>query len=375
MDSTNITQALNSYLSAKMLLPIVQNILLAIAIFVAGWFVSKSFSRVALKTMRKRGVDEALSRFLSQILLYTVLAATVIASLGAVGVETTSLVAVFASAGLAVGLALQGSLANFASGVMLLFFRPFALGDVIKAGGHTGKVDDLGIFATTLMTPDNEKIIIPNAKITADSIVNLTTIGIRRGCVSVGVAYGSDVTKVQDVLLRAAKEVGLVLDDPAPSVVFMGLDASALTFNIYSFAKAATGGPCCTTCAGPPMSTSTRQVLKFRSTRLLFTRRGTPLSRSIRMAACSAVIVLPILVLVGFGNGENVCNEAAWTLAQEGPSEQQAEQHHHDPTPRRHGVVVKHADRKDIDTRSQIVHKIAKGNRQGGYQYSERCRD
>src|SRR6185369_15471237 len=113
------------------------------------------------------------------------LAAAVLSSLDAVGVHTTSLVAIFASAGLAVGLALQGSLASFSSGVMILFFRPFTLGDKVTIAGHTGIVEDIGLFATTLLTPDNETIIVPNKAVTDGSIVNFNTQGTLRGHVIV----------------------------------------------------------------------------------------------------------------------------------------------------------------------------------------------
>ncbi len=207
----------------------------ALLIFIVGWLASKIGARIVHRVLEKGKVDQAISRFFSQIARYTILVATVIAALGAVGIQTTSLVAIFASAGLAIGLALQGSLANFAAGVMILFFRPFTLGDIITAGGHTGGVDDIGLFASTLITPDNEKIIIPNAKITGGSIVNLTTLGTRRGKVEVGVAYGADAAKVQDLLVAALSKTELVLQDPAPAVAFTGLGASSVDFTVLTW--------------------------------------------------------------------------------------------------------------------------------------------
>ncbi len=218
-------------------IPLVQGILLAIVIFVVGWIASKWARALVVGMFRRRRMDEALGRFLGSLAQYAVLAAAVIAALGAVGIETTSLVAIFASAGLAVGLALQGNLANFASGVMILIFRPFDLGDIITAGGHTGAVDDIGIFATTLVTPGNEKIIVPNAAIMGGSIVNLTTLGNRRAEIDVGVAYGADVGQVMEVLARAAASADLVLADPAPAVAFVGLGASSIDFKVLVWAK------------------------------------------------------------------------------------------------------------------------------------------
>jgi small conductance mechanosensitive channel len=211
-------------------IPFILNILYAILIFIIGWIASKWVHRLSLRVLRNRSVDESLSRFLSSIAKYIVLAATVIVALGEVGIETTSLVALLASAGLAVGLALQGSLSNFSSGVMILFFRPFDLGDKVTAGGHTGKVEDIGLFATTILTPDNEKIIIPNSSITSNSITNHTTRGTLRGNIEVGLAYGIDINQAIEVMTQASSSVPSVLKDPEPSVAFVGFGASSLDF-------------------------------------------------------------------------------------------------------------------------------------------------
>lgn len=219
--------------------PIISGVALAFLILVAGWLASKWARSLALKVSRKAKLDESLARFFAAIIQYGVLAVGVIAALDRVGVETTSLVAVMASAGLAVGLALQGSLSNFASGVMILFFRPFELGDVVTVAGHTGKVEDIGIFTTTLIPPDNQKIIVPNSAVTGGVIVNVTTRGTRRGAVDVGVAYGADLKQVQAVLLAAASSVDVVLDDPAPAVAFVEMAASSLNFKVFTWAPSA----------------------------------------------------------------------------------------------------------------------------------------
>ena len=218
-------------------MPILKDFGLAVLIFIFGWVVSKWAQKFVLKTTKLRKFDEALGRFMASMAKYTIIAATLIASLGAVGIQTTSLVAIFASAGLAVGLALQGSLSNFASGVMILFFRPVELGDKVTIAGHTGVVEDIGIFTTTMITGDNHKIIIPNQKVTGDSIVNYTAKGIIRGCVTTGVAYGSDVAQVMDLLATAAKKAALVLQDPAPVVIFDSLGASSIDFNVFTWCE------------------------------------------------------------------------------------------------------------------------------------------
>ncbi|RME24584.1 MAG: mechanosensitive ion channel family protein [Deltaproteobacteria bacterium] len=222
-----------------LVVPIAKAIVLAVIIFVIGNSLAKTLHRVTQSRLEGRGVDAALSRFLGQMVRYGVFAATVISALGVLGIETTSFVAILGSAGIAVGLALQGSLANFAAGVMILFFRPFTLGDVITAGGHTGKVVDIGLFATTLHTPDNMKIIVPNGAITGGSITNITTLGTRRISVDVGVAYGADLQQVQQVLQKAAERCTRALKDPAPAVAFVNLGASSLDFTVFAWCRSA----------------------------------------------------------------------------------------------------------------------------------------
>ncbi len=209
----------------------------AILIFVVGWIVAKWANSLSLGLFRKRHLDEAVSRFLASLIQYGVLAATIVAALGAVGVETTSLIAILGSAALAVGLALQGSLANFASGVMVLIFRPFTIGDVITVGGHTGRVDEVDLFATTLITPDNQKVIIPNAQATGGSIVNLTVLGTRRVSVEIGVAYGTDPSGVMALLISTAAGIDNVLPEPAVSAVLTSFGASSVNYTVYSWAK------------------------------------------------------------------------------------------------------------------------------------------
>lgn len=217
-------------------IPILMNVIYAIVIFIVGWIASKWIQRITRKVLLKQSIAESLAKFLSSIAKYVVLAATLIIALGAVGIETTSLVAILASAGLAVGLALQGSLANFAAGVMILFFRPFDLGDKITSAGHTGKVADIGLFATTLKTADNEKVIIPNSSITSDSITNHTTLGTLRGSIEVGVAYGVDIQQTIEVMAEACKRVPLVLEDPGPGIAFVSFGASSLDFVVRPWA-------------------------------------------------------------------------------------------------------------------------------------------
>jgi small conductance mechanosensitive channel len=206
--------------------------LMALLVFIAGWIVSKWTHRLITRVVQKRGLDESLGRFLASIAQYAVLAAFTIAALEHVGIASTSLVAIFASAGLAVGLALQGSLGNFASGVMILLFRPFTLNDKIQAGGSTGVVADIGLFATTLMTPHNETVIVPNSAVTGGVITNYTKVGTLRADIAVGVAYGQDIGKVMEILMTAVQNTDLVLKDPAPAIAFVEMAASSINFSV-----------------------------------------------------------------------------------------------------------------------------------------------
>lgn len=216
---------------------LIVNVLIAVVIFVIGWTVSKWSYVIVGRIMRRNNVDEALARFLAALTQYAVLAATIIVALGTVGVETTSLVALLATAGLAVGLALQGTLSNFAAGVMILLFRPFTIGDRITAGGHTGSVKDIGLFATILLTPENERIIVPNSSVTAGSITNYTVEGTLRATIEVGIAYGSDVSRATEVMRKACAGQALVLQDPAPVVTFGGFGASSLDFVVRPWSR------------------------------------------------------------------------------------------------------------------------------------------
>lgn len=214
-------------------------LLWAVLILVVGWMGSKWAAGFVHRWGARAKADEALSRFFSAIAQYAVLAAAVIAALAKVGIETTSVVAIFASAGFAVGMALQGSLGNFASGVMILFFRPFDLGDKVQVAGETGDVSDIGLFATTLLTPDNKKVIVPNGAITSGTIVNITTRGTLRGSIDFGVAYGTDLAKAMDIAMKAAASVDVVLADPGPACAFVEMGASSLNFQVHCWCSSA----------------------------------------------------------------------------------------------------------------------------------------
>ncbi len=220
-------------------LPLITGVLYALIIFAAGWIAAGWVRGLVARALERAKVDQALVRFLGDLARYLVLAFAVIAALGEVGVETTSLAGVLAASALAVGMALQGTLGHFASGVLILLFRPFTIGDKITAAGHTGDVLHIGLFATTLATLSNERIIVPNGAITSGSITNITSMGVIRGTVEVGVAYGADVGRVIEVLQASARTADCVKPDPDVGVAFVGLGASSLDFAVHCWTDAA----------------------------------------------------------------------------------------------------------------------------------------
>jgi small conductance mechanosensitive channel len=161
----------------------------------------------------------------------------VIAALNKFGVQTTSFVAVIGAAGLAVGLALQGSLSNFAAGVLILVFKPFRIDDAIEAGGATGKVADIGIFTTTINTFDNKKVIVPNAAITSGTITNINAYETRRVDLTAGIGYGDDIGKAKQVLTDILANHPKVLQDPAPNVQLLELADSSVNFIVRPWVK------------------------------------------------------------------------------------------------------------------------------------------
>ena len=200
----------------------------ALAVLIVGRLACGWARNATRRTLEARAVDASLIPFLSKFVYFTALAAVAIAVLGIFGIETTSLIAVFGAAGLAVGLALQGTLSNFASGVMLLLFRPFKIGDFVDAGGTAGSVDEIGVFCTTLNTPDNVRIIVPNSSIYGATIKNFSANDTRRNDIVLGISYDDDVGRaieiVQTVLARDAR----VLAEPEPVVAVAELADSSV---------------------------------------------------------------------------------------------------------------------------------------------------
>lgn len=215
------------------------NFLKALAIFIIGRFIVKLIARGIGKGMERSGTDEMLAKFVTNIAYALMLTFVVIASISQLGVQTASLVAILGAAGLAVGLALQGSLANFAAGVMAIIFRPYNTGDVVEVAEQVGQVEELDIFTTTLRLPDKTKIIIPNAQALDGPIINYTEAGNRRMDLAVGISYDANIQQARDVILKAIKQSDYVLETPAPTVGVTELADNSINLTVRPWAKAA----------------------------------------------------------------------------------------------------------------------------------------
>lgn len=213
------------------------NAFMAAAIIIVGFFIVKRI-RAILRNNLKKHIDPMIASFLTNIAYVLMMAIVVIAALGKLGVETTSLAAVIGAAGLAIGLSLKDSLANFASGVMIIAFRPFKAGDYIEAGGVSGVVQGIQMFSTQLTSPDNKHIIVPNAQITAGSIVNYSTKDTRRVDLEFGIGYDDDIKKAKTTLQKLVKADKRILAEPEPVIAVAELADSSVNFVVRPWVKA-----------------------------------------------------------------------------------------------------------------------------------------
>jgi len=213
--------------------------LTALAIFIIGKWVAKRIVKIIDKTFDKAGVDETLADFIENIAYAILMVIVVIAALGQMGIETTSFAAILAAAGLAIGLALQGSLSNFAAGVLIILFRPFKAGDYVEAAGVSGTIEEISIFTTQLKTPDNREIIIPNNNITTGTIINYSAKNKRRIDLVVGVAYDADLKKARKVFEKIIASDDRILAKPEPQIAVAELGASSVDFVVRPWVKAA----------------------------------------------------------------------------------------------------------------------------------------
>ncbi|MBT3344034.1 MAG: mechanosensitive ion channel [Gemmatimonadetes bacterium] len=209
----------------------------AIAVLVIGRWISSALRRGTVRALEKSKTDESLIPFISGLTYYLSLAVVIIAVLNLFGIETTSLVAVLGAAGLAIGFALQGTLSNFAAGVMLLVFRPFKNGDVVEAAGVKGSVAEIGIFSTTLNTPDNVRITVPNSGVYGQTISNYTAYDTRRNDLVLGISYADDIETAFGVIRQVLDADDRVLADPVPDIWVGNLGDSSVDILIRPWCK------------------------------------------------------------------------------------------------------------------------------------------
>jgi small conductance mechanosensitive channel len=207
----------------------------AIIIFIVGRWVARGVSNLIRRVMKKSKTDETLVSFVGNLSYVALLAFVIIATLNQLGIQTASFIAVLAAAGLAIGLALQGSLGNFAAGVLMIIFKPFKVGHYIEGAGVAGTVEDVQIFSTQLKTPDNKTIIVPNSKIMGDNITNYSMKGTRRVDFVFGIGYGDDIDNARQVIERIINQDERVLKDPAPMVAVSELADSSVNFAVRAW--------------------------------------------------------------------------------------------------------------------------------------------
>lgn len=224
-------------LSTTYLIPWGINIAFALVIFIVGKMVAKGIVSVTKKVLAKAKMDEILINFVSSILNTILLLFIIVAALDQLGVDTTSLIALMGAAGLAVGLALQGSLQNFAAGVMLIIFRPFKAGDFVEAGGISGVVENISIFSSVFRTVDNREVIVPNGAIYGGIITNYSARDTRRIDMVFGIGYGDDIRKAKDVIQEILDNDARILKEPAPLVAVGELADSSVNFNVRPWVK------------------------------------------------------------------------------------------------------------------------------------------
>jgi len=214
-------------------------IIAALLILVIGKWVARRITNLITKLMEKNKIDLTLVRFLDSIIYYTFMVVIVIAAAGQLGINTTSFLTIVGAAGLAIGLALKDSLSNFASGVMLVLFRPYRVDDYVDIGGVVGTVVGISLFTTELKTPDNQKVIVPNAGITSNVITNVTANPIRRVDLVIGIGYDDDIKKAKEVIRGVLEEEKRILPAPEPLIAVSELADSSVNFVVRPWVKTA----------------------------------------------------------------------------------------------------------------------------------------
>ncbi len=205
---------------------------LAIVLLIVGFWIINRFTSFLSKIMKKREMDESLRPFLTRLMNITLKVMVLIPIIGILGVATSSFLAILGSAGLAIGLALQGSLSNFAGGVILLTVKPFEKGHFIKAAGEMGTVYRIGIFNTVLHSPDNQEVYIPNGQLAASTIVNFSSQDTRRLVIDASIGYEDDISKAKKVITDIIAANSMILNEPEPQVVVLSMADSAVIISL-----------------------------------------------------------------------------------------------------------------------------------------------
>lgn len=213
-------------------------VLAALATLIIGAIIAKIIRNSVRKLLDARGVDPIIGAFTTNLAYMALMAFVVVSALGVLGVNTASFAAVIAAAGLAIGLALQGSLSNFAAGFLLIIFRPFKKGDFVEAGGTAGVVQEIQVFTTIFNTPDNKRIIVPNGAIMSGNITNFSTLPTRRVDWVFGVSYSDDIDKVKATIKRVIEADERIHKDPAPAIVLSALADSSVNFTVRAWVDA-----------------------------------------------------------------------------------------------------------------------------------------
>ncbi len=232
MDIETISEQIGSFITNY-----AWNILGALLIFFIGRWVARKLVSLLGKILARQKIDETLIRFLDNIAYYSLMVVVLMATADRLGVDTTSFLAIFGAAGLAVGLALKDSLGNIASGVMLVFFRPFKIGDVVTAGGVTGKVESISVFNTIFLTPDNQRMVVPNGQITNATITNINANPTRRLDLVFSIGYEDNILTVRAIFKNALEADARILEDPAPQIVVSELADSSVNFFVRPWVK------------------------------------------------------------------------------------------------------------------------------------------
>ena len=236
-----LTMNINSFIPQNaddLILEYSLSIIMAILVFIIGKWIATKITALLVKVLKKvKGMDHTLIKFLENIVYYILMIIVTLTALSEFGIETTSFLAILGAAGLAIGLALKDSLGNFASGVMIILFKPFKVGDVVTAGGVTGCVNEVGIFNSIFISPDNQKIIIPNGVITSGSIININANETRRVDLLVGIGYEDDIKKAKEVLNDIVSSNEKVLKEEGITVAVSELADSSVNFVVRAWVK------------------------------------------------------------------------------------------------------------------------------------------